>query len=433
MGVGGSLWIFTTLRRSPEKWGSGMKIRSEVLLPICLSIILIASLGTVCLQGQTTGEPKSSQIRSTESANAIAAQAQHALIAGNYIRAIELYRSLAKIAPGVAEIHSNLAVAYYQSGQFADAAREAQTALRLSPTLLNAHYFLGLSLAESGYCREALPYLKEDFSRVEDPKLKRVIGTDGLHCSMALSHVNRAINYDQILTREFPDDPEILYLTTHLFSELSTRASQLLVATSPGSYQVYRMNAEVMELQGKLQDAIAEYDKVQELDPHVPGIHYEIGKILLQQNHDLATLHKAKKEFEAELQIDPGNARAEYQLGQIASISRDWNKAIAHLQHAVNLDPQLVPALVSLGKAYAASGQVKEAIAPLERAIELDPNNADAHYRLSFVYRRLGRIQEADHQLVAYKQAYQRLQKFWQDVRELGGNLAKSDASTTDH
>ena len=412
-----------------------MKIARRVLLGLGLNLALMVGLANAIMWCQTTGhEPQKPQTSSSDSANALASQARHAFATGKYQQAINLYEELVKKAPAVAEIHSNLAASYYFSGRFADATREAQLAIKLKPTLLNAHYFLGASLAESGYCRQALPYLDKDFSRVRDSGLKRIIGTDALRCSMALNNVNKAIDYYRVLSREFPSDPEILYLTTHMFSDLSTQASQRLLATSPGSYQVHRMNAEILELQGKPQEAIAEYRKVLKIDPHVPGIHYEIGDILLQQNHDLTTLNEARKEFDDELQIDPGNARAEFQLGKVAGIVRDWKDAIAHFDKAAKLDPDMVPALVSLGLAYISAGRVEDAIAPLKRATELDPQNVDAHYRLSVVYRRLGRNQEADHQLAAYKKAYERLLKFRQQIRAgVGGGGSDATAGTPNH
>ena len=299
---------------------------------------------------------------------------------------------------------------------------------------MNAHYFLGVSLAESGYCRQAFPYLEKDFSRVKDLRLKRIIGTDALRCSMALNDVNKALDYSRVLSREFSSDPEILYLTAHLFSDLSTQASQRLMETAPSSYQFHRMNAEVLEIQGKSQEALAEYRKVLKLDPHVPGVHYEIGSIMVQQNHDLATLREAKQEFEAELQIDPGNARAEFQLGEIAGIVRDWKNAIAHFANAAKIDPDMVPALVSLGEAYVSAGRVEDAVAPLKRATQLDPQNVDAHYRLSVVYRRLGRNQEADQELAAYKKAYETLLKSRQRIRVgVGGGESNSKAGNANH
>ena len=407
-----------------------MKIPRSALLGAGLTVALIMGPVNASLWCQSTTQgPSSPQAHSSDSSDAEAEQARRAFGAGNYQEAISLYEELIKKAPGVAEIHSNLAAAYYFSGRFADAAREAQVALKLKPTLLNAHYFLGASLAESGYCRQAFPYLQEDFPRVKDPRLRRIIGTDALRCSMAMNHVNKALDYSRVLSREFPSDPEILYLTAHLFSDLSTQASQRLMETAPTSYQFHRMNAEVLEIQGKLPEALVEYRKVLRLDSHVPGVHYEIGSIMLQQNHDLATLREAKKEFEAELQIDPGNARAEFQLGEIAGVVRDWKDAITHFANATRLDPDMVPALVSLGEAYVSAGRVEDALAPLKRATELDPQNVDAHYRLSVAYRRLGRNHEADHELAAYKKAYETLLKIKQRIRAgVGGGESDSKA-----
>lgn len=408
-----------------------MKIPGNALLGVGLTAALIMGPVNASLLCQaTTHGPSGPQSHSSDPSDAEAEQARRAFIAGNYQEAVSLYEELIKKTPGVAEIHSNLAAAYYFSGRFADAAREAQIALKLKPALVNAHYFLGVSLAESGYCRQALPYLQGDFSRVKDPRLRRIIGTDALRCSMALNHVNRALDYGRVLSREFPSDPEILYLTAHLFSDLSTQASERLMGTAPTSYQFHRMNAEVLEIQGKLPEALAEYRKVLTLDPRVPGVHYEIGSIMLQQNHDLATLREAKKEFEAELQIDPGNARAEFQLGEIAGVVRDWEDAITHFANATKLDPDMVPALVRLGEAYVSAGRVEDAVAPLERATELDPQNVDAHYRLSVVYRRMGRNKEADRELAAYKKAYETLLKIKQSIRSgAGAGESNSEAA----
>ena len=409
-----------------------MKIPRGVLPGAALSGVLIAGLWSVRLRCQPAahGLP-GAQTASAASSNAQAAQAQRALAAGDYQQAISLYQELVKKAPGVAEIHSNLAVAYYFSGQLADAARESRLALKINPALLNAHYFLDMSLAEGGYCREAAPYLEKDFARVKDSRLKRTIGADALRCAMSLNNVNQMFSYYQILAREFPSDPEVLYLSAHMFSDLSTQASQHLLAAAPNSYQAYRMNAEVLELQGKPQDAVAEYRKVLKLDPHLPGIHYEIGSVLLQQSHDPETLEQARKEFEAELEVAPGNAQAELQLGRIAGTLRKWDDAITHLEKATKLDPEMEPALVNLGEAYVAAGRVQEAIAPLKRATELDPQNADAHYRLSFVYRRMGRNQEAEQQLAAYKKAYDQLLKAKQRIRAgVGGGSSDSDSNT---
>ncbi len=398
-----------------------------------LGIILLVGLGSLCLWGQALlGQRTRVKGNGSQGTDTISAQAQAALRAGNYAVAIKRLKELARVAPNIGEIHSNLCIAYYFSGQFAEATEECRTALKLKPTLVNAQYFLGPSLAEGGYCIEAMPYLERDFRRVADKQLKRIIGTDALRCYMDLNEADKGVNLDQILIAEFPDDPEILYLTTHLYSNLSATASQHLLAVAPGSYQFHRMDAEVLELQGKPDDAIAEFRKALEINPHAAGVHYAIGILLLRQGP--SSLSKAHGEFEEELKIDPGNANAEFQLGRIAGSLRNWTEALAHLERATKLNPKLVAAQIALGEAYVSSGRVGDAVTPLERAVEAAPGNPTAHYRLSVVYRRLGRTREAEQQLAAYKKAENDVLKSKQRIRgSVADDLTNSNKGDTDH
>ena len=93
-------------------------------------------------------ESQDQQASSTDSAQ-LAAEAQSALRNGNNAGAIPPLEKLAKLQPTVAELHANLATAYYFSGRYADATLEYRQALKLKPALANAHYFWA-SLAEDG-------------------------------------------------------------------------------------------------------------------------------------------------------------------------------------------------------------------------------------------------------------------------------------------
>src|SRR6516162_9426299 len=177
----------------------------------------------------------------------LAAEAQSALSKGDYGGAITSLERLAKLQPGVAEVHANLAVAYYSAGRYGDAIKQGREALTLKPSLVHAHFFLGASLAEGGQCKDALPYLEKDYPRVSEPQLKRVLGTDAVRCNMVLNRPDSA--------GDFTDDPEVLYLSSQLYSELSTRASQRLLTAAPGSPQAHQLNAEVLEMQEKPNEA----------------------------------------------------------------------------------------------------------------------------------------------------------------------------------
>ena len=347
----------------------------------------------------------------------LARQAQSALHQGENETAVRDYEQLVKLAPTVADYHLNLGVAYYSSDRPFDAVQPLQQALKLKPALAQARFYLGASLAESGRCQEAMPLLLKDGPQTPDPQLKRTIEADGLRCAMALDQEDRALDFLRLLQRDFPKDPEVLYLTVHVYSDLSTRASQRLLVTAPSSYQVHLLNAEVLEMQEKWDDAEAEYRRVLAIDPHAAGIHFRIGRLLLTRPKTATTKTDAQREFEEELKTDPNNAAAEYVLGELARQARQFPEATEHFARAAKLDPTFADAFIGLGKSLVAAGRVPDAVAPLEAAVKLQPENPVGHYQLAFAYRRAGRSQDADRELVVYKQTQEQARKSLQDIR----------------
>jgi tetratricopeptide (TPR) repeat protein len=360
--------------------------------------------------------PSSPPLQSAE-VSGLARQAQNALNQGNSETAVQDYDRLVKLAPAVADYHLNLGIAYYSSDRPFDAVQPLREALKLKPALAQARYYLGASLAESGRCEEAIPLLLKDGPHITDPELKRTVEADGLKCTMALDQEDRALDFLRLLRRDFPKDPEVLYLTVHVYSDLSTRASQRLLVTAPSSYQVHLLNAEILEMQEKWDEAEAEYRRVLAINPHAAGIHFRIGRLLLTRPKTATTTADAKREFDAELKVDPNNAAAEYVLGELARQAREFPEAIEHFSRTTKLDPTFVDAFIGLGKSLVAAGRTPEAVAPLQSAVKLEPENPVAHYQLAYAYRRAGRTQDADRELVAYRQTNEQARKNLQDIR----------------
>ena len=401
----------------------GRLIRIFVLM---LSLIISNIYGAA--QGSTAGSRAQQSRRATASPEEarLFAESQEALNAGDYQKAIEDLEKLVKDAPGIAEIRANLATVYYTVGRFDESSKQAREALKLKPSLINAQVILGLGLAEGGHCQEALPFLIKDYPRAPNAPMKREMGTDVVRCYLNLDETGKAVEFLGSLNRDFPNDSDLLYLSSHVYSDLSTRASQRLLNTAPDSYQAHQLNAEVLELQGKNSEAADEYRKVLSIRPDLPGIHYRLGGLLLADDAGAEKQEKARQEFETELKIDPRNAAAEYELGEMDRQARQWNDAIAHFERAAQLDPSLADALIGLGKALVSAGRTQEALPPLERAVHLEPDNPNAHYQLSFAYRRLGRDEDSSKELAAYRETHDKLQDARLRIRNgFQGNLAK--------
>jgi tetratricopeptide (TPR) repeat protein len=393
----------------------------QISLKTIIFIAMLAAFGT--REGralQVTRQPSSSTATSTDQQTEVAGlarEAQSALGKEDFEAAIRGYEKLVKLAPGSAEFQAKLGVAYYSSGRPGDAAQAFVRALKLKPGFLEARNYLGASLAESGHCQEAIPLLLKDARLISNPEFKRTAEADGLKCAMALEQEEIALDFLRLLKRDFPKDPEVLYLTVHVYSDLSTLASQHLLMSAPASYQVHELYAEVLEMQEKWDEAEAEYRRVLAIDPHLPGIHFRIGRLLLSKPKTTTAKEEAKREFEEELKVNPRNAGAEYVLGEIARQARDFPQAIEYFALASQLDPMMVDAFIGLGKSLAAAGRISDAIAPLENAVKLQPENPVAHYQLAFAYRRTGHTQEAEKEIAAYRKANDNAHRTLMDLR----------------
>ncbi len=329
--------------------------------------------------------------------------AQAAFDSKDWQRAIREYEELTKLAPNVAEYQSNLGIACYTAGRPQDAIQPLRLALKLKPAQAPAHSYLAASLAETGQCREALPYIKKDLVHVTDRQLRRVLSLGGVQCAVALGRPDEGIEFIQALNRDFPNDPEVLYRTVHLYSDLSVRASEQLLYRGAASYQARLLNAESFETQGKWEDAEKEYRKVLEQNPNLPGIHYRLGRLILSAPESASSKEDARREFEQELRIDPRNAAAEFILGELDLPQGNLDAAIGHFSLAVKYDDSFVDAFLELGRALTSAGRPAEALAPLAAAARLQPSNAIAHFRLSEAYTRLGRKEDGQREQVLYQ------------------------------
>src|SRR5215468_3733956 len=278
----------------------------------------------------------------------------------------------------------------------------------------------GAALAEAGRCSEAIPLLKKELPRITDPDLKRSAGLAGVRCAMGINRPDDAADFIRALTRDFPQDAEVLYQAVHVYSDLSLKSSQDLLIKAPGSYQLRLLNAEALETQERWNEAASEYRTILAQNPNLPGIHYRLGRLLLSLPENAVTptsRDEARHEFEEELKINPRNAGAEYVLGELARQARDWAQAADHFAKAASLNPAFPDAHIGWGRSLISDRKFDEAVKPLEYAVKLQPENPAAHYHLAVAYSRTGRKEEAEKESAAFRQASERMRQMKQDVQ----------------
>jgi tetratricopeptide (TPR) repeat protein len=259
-----------------------------------------------------------------------------------------------------------------------------------------------IQLAHSGRCREALPLLK-NATRTAEKELKYQSAMLMARCAMSLNRTETAVEALLLLSREFPGDPEVLYTTTHFYSEMASRASQQLAATAPDSPQAEKLEAEAFESEGNWERATSQYNKILEQNPKEPEIHFRLGRILLSKNPPEP--EAAKKEFEKELELNPANASAEFMLGETARQAGQWEDAAGHFSRAAKIDQGFAEAYLALGISLNSAGKFSDAIAPLENYVKMEPGDPAGHYQLATAYSRTGRKPEAERQMALQREA----------------------------
>jgi tetratricopeptide (TPR) repeat protein len=342
-------------------------------------------------------------------------EGERALAEGRYDDAVRAYETLRKADPASGDLHARLGLIYFQQGKFAEAVPILQRAVKLKPSLTNAAGLLAMCYSELGKYDEALPGLKAAFRQLQDPALKRMVG---LHLMRANTFLDRPVDAAQAaleLSRAYPKDPEVLYHTGRAFANLAYVQTMTLSEVAPQSIWLHQAAGEANESEGAFDAAVREYRQVLAMDPRRPGIHHRTGRALLararQPDADPNMLTQAAQEFDAELQIDPTNANAAYELGELQRKANRLDEAQRLFQLALKSDPEFQDALVGLGRTLVTIGQAEQAVPFLEKAIALDAHDQVAIYQLAQAHRALGHTAEVEKALARFQQLRQEKQQ----------------------
>ncbi len=338
-----------------------------------------------------------------------AEQGQAALAAGRYEEAEQAFVKLRQLEPGMAEVHANLGLIYFEERKFEESIPVLRQALKLKPSLTRTDNVLAMSLSEVGHYSEAVPGLEECLHRSTDTEIKRMCGLELERTYTGLKKDSKAVEVAMELNRLYPDDPEILYQGGKVYGNFAFLTMEKLAQVAPTSVWRHLAAAEAQESQGSYSQAIQEYHEVLRLEPNRPAIHYRIGRSLMgrfwqrQSGDDLAA---AEKEFEEELRLHPDNANAAYELGEMRRKSKQIDEAQSYFEQALQHYPDFAEAQLGLAAVLLEKNQPQQALAHAQRAVAVDPENEVCWFRLAKIQRTLGNVSEQHKALAQYRRLH---------------------------
>lgn len=367
-----------------------------------LLLVTVVTLSSVGLLGQT---PTADLIaRYSE-------QGQSALAQGRYAEAESAFEKLKELEPDVAEVRANLGAIYFQERKYDKAVPELRQAIKLKPSLSKAATLLAISLSETGNYKDAIPGLEKGFVHDPDAQVKRMCGLQLLRAHSGTQEDEKAVRTALELNRLYPNDPEILYHTGRIYGNFAYLTMKKLGDLAPDSVWRNEAAGEAYQSQGAYQQAISAYERVLKSNPSQLGIHFRIGRTYQERARSTKSrddLTAATREFLLELEIDPRNASAAYEIAEIHREGGDLPSAEKYFKMALSQYSDFQEAQVGLGATLISMDRASEALAHLQKAVELNPTDEVAWYRLSQAQKKLGNKEEQRRALVEYQRLHEK-------------------------
>jgi tetratricopeptide (TPR) repeat protein len=314
-----------------------------------------------------------------------------------------------------AEAYANLGVVAFFRRDYRSASGYLRKAAAIDPSLAKSQALLGICEKKLGD-PSARALLEKSFSKLKDNSLRLQVGLELASLYEEQGDPGATATVMRSLVDLDPDNVDVLFTAQRVYSELADDTLNKLAVLAPGSARMQQVIAERLVNGGDLPRAIEHYRNALQIDPHLPGIHFELGESIVQSSpHDPATQAEAEKEFEAAESIDGDVAKAECGLGAIALSQSSLDRAFTHYQRAYKLNPDEVEAQLGLARLLMMQQKPQEAVKFLEAAIQTDPLNSEAHYRLASAYKRL----QMDDQAQKEMHLFQEIKKTKDPVKDL--------------
>ena len=193
----------------------------------------------------------------------------------------------------------------------------------------------------------------------------------------------------------------------------------------PGLSLTHSSLANALLRAGRIQEAIEHYEQAVRITPDFADAHYSLGVALaktgniqgaishyedaLRVKPDYAEAHnnlggaligigrvpEGIEHFQQALRINPDFAEAHCNLGTALFMAGKIGDSIGHFEQALRIKPDYADAHCNLGYALLQAGNSEEAIKHLQEVLRLQPNIAEAHYNLGNAFLQRGRAQEA--------------------------------------
>ncbi len=278
---------------------------------------------------------------------------------GDPATAVERFKELAALKPGIIEPHLQLSRLYSRQQQHEEAARSFRAVLDLDPNHVEA--LTGYSQALEQIDRNAaIRHVVSWSKRHPNDAAPRLELARLYQKSHDWDHAEAA--YRDIL-EEMPDNPQALTRLAQVLSRNLTR----------------------------IEPALDVWRRLADSTPTSPAPLVQRAQLLQRVNRSA----EAEAEYRAALKRAPHDEAAMFGLARLLVADSRWQEAVPFYESLHILKRQRTDVLLGLGRCFERLDRAEEALAAYDKVLALDPTNVNGLLYRGRLLRQLGLIEEA--------------------------------------
>ncbi len=295
---------------------------------------------------------------------------------GKHPKAVTSFRAAHRLNPNYPALSARLAESLFSAGELAESRELFETLIRMRPPTATAHYGLGRALSALDRPADAVEHFE---------KACELAPTFGAaHYALALAYRDLG---ETARARE--------HFALHEKEKLAVPSTvdpliEEVRALNAGALE-YLAKGEALAAAGKIDEAVAHYERALERDPQV--VQARIN--LLIAYGEMGRVEKAEQHYRIGVKIDPNHAELHGNYGVLASRLGRYSEAEGALRQAIEIRPNYAEAHNNLGHVLEQEGRYEGAAAHYRKSIDNRPNYRLPRFNLGWILLNQGRYEEA--------------------------------------
>jgi tetratricopeptide (TPR) repeat protein len=289
------------------------------------------------------------------------------------------------------------AAAHFQAHRWSDAAQAYAECEKITPENSDAHLYRGKALVNVGDFAGAVKEL--DVYLATQPNSDDALYLLG-YVRFRQDQPRESLETFARASKVHPpqaSDLKIAALDYVLLNDYTSAARYLeqSLAMDPADNEALYHLGRVRYQQNRFDLAITAFETLLRREPGNLKAEDNLGLCLEATGNSGAAISAYRKAIEMDTKAEAHTAEPYLNLGKLLNTLNRESEALPELTQATKINETSAPAHYELGRAEFALNRLEQARAQLEQAAELDPHNSAPHYLLGRVLSRMGKQQEA--------------------------------------